>query len=129
MHIARAHAPVLGAGLGLIVLTVGLIVMGPRVDASTPDRAGYRARSVTLDQTGMPVNDDYRFGGIVATGGSGPGGCVGDIDDTGDVGFNDLVILLASWGPCPGCAADLDNSGDVGFNDLVVLLASWGPCP
>lgn len=55
--------------------------------------------------------------------------CPGDIDNSGDVGFNDLVTLLAEWGACPGCGADLDGDDDVDFDDLVSLLALWGPCP
>ena len=27
------------------------------------------------------------------------------------------------------CPWDLDNSGDVGVKDLLVLLGNWGPCP
>jgi hypothetical protein len=52
----------------------------------------------------------------------------GDIDGSGQVGFDDLVLLLGVWGPCGGCAADLDGSGDVGFDDLVLLLGTWGTC-
>lgn len=55
--------------------------------------------------------------------------CDADLDGDGNVGFSDLVILLATWGGCPGCPADLDGDGDVGFSDLVSLLAAWGPCP
>lgn len=51
--------------------------------------------------------------------------CVGDVDGDGTTGFNDLVALLASWGPCPGCPADLDGDGEVTFDDLVSLLADW----
>lgn len=54
--------------------------------------------------------------------------CPADLDDSGAVGFDDLVILLAAWGPCSGCPADLDLSGAVDFDDLVDLLASWGDC-
>jgi hypothetical protein len=54
--------------------------------------------------------------------------CPSDLDGSGAVGFEDLIVLLASWGPCAGCAADLDRSGDVGFADLLALLARWGPC-
>lgn len=54
--------------------------------------------------------------------------CPGDIDGSGDVGFGDVVSLLASWGPCPGCPADLDGDDVVGFTDLVTVLAAWGPC-
>ncbi|MBT8486579.1 MAG: hypothetical protein HKO59_11675 [Phycisphaerales bacterium] len=59
-----------------------------------------------------------------------PGTCPGDVDCSGQVGFTDLVMLLATWGPCDGiCVADLDDDGVVGFSDLLTLLASWGPCP
>jgi hypothetical protein len=64
---------------------------------------------------------------------AGPGG--GDPD--GDVGINDLLDLLAHWGPCPGGPCPWDTAGpggggpdgDVGINDLLDLLAHWGPCP
>lgn len=54
--------------------------------------------------------------------------CFADVDQDGSVGFNDLVTLLASWGPCQDCPADLDDDEMVGFSDLVALLAAWGPC-
>jgi hypothetical protein len=55
--------------------------------------------------------------------------CPADIDGSGDVGFDDLLEVLSTWGPCAGCPADLDCNGDVGFNDLLVVLSTWGPCP
>ncbi|NNM27735.1 MAG: hypothetical protein HKO59_17470 [Phycisphaerales bacterium] len=55
--------------------------------------------------------------------------CAGDVDFDGDVGFTDLLAVLAAWGPCPDCPADQDGDGDVGFTDLLVVLAAWGPCP
>jgi len=56
--------------------------------------------------------------------------CDADLDADGSVGFTDLVLLLAEWGPCPpeSCRADLDDDGSVGFTDLIALLAAWGPC-
>jgi len=57
-----------------------------------------------------------------------PDTCHGDIDVSGDVGFGDILAIVASWGPCPGCPADLDDSGDVGFGDILVVIAAWGPC-
>ncbi len=59
----------------------------------------------------------------------------GDVDDDGDVDFQDLLALLASWGPCPThpgassdeCPADIDGDGVVGIGDLITLLAHWGP--
>ncbi|NNF43705.1 MAG: hypothetical protein HKN62_11795 [Phycisphaerales bacterium] len=56
--------------------------------------------------------------------------CVADVDGSGDVGFADLLIVIASWGPCPaGCPGDLDGSKEVDFIDLLTVLAAWGPCP
>jgi hypothetical protein len=55
--------------------------------------------------------------------------CPADLDDTGDVGFGDLLIALSTWGPCAGCPSDLDGDDQVGFNDLLLILSSWGPCP
>ncbi|NNM27054.1 MAG: hypothetical protein HKO59_13900, partial [Phycisphaerales bacterium] len=55
--------------------------------------------------------------------------CPADFDHSGDVGFTDLLSLLAVWGPCVKCVEDLDGDGDVGFVDLLTLLAAWGLCP
>jgi hypothetical protein len=54
-----------------------------------------------------------------------------DADITGDetVDFQDLLNLLAAWGPCPACPEDLDGDNLVGFQDLLLLLSAWGPCP
>lgn len=54
--------------------------------------------------------------------------CPTDLDDDGETGFSDLLIVLSSWGPCVDCPADLDDSGDVGFSDLLAVLSNWGPC-
>ena len=55
--------------------------------------------------------------------------CTGDIDEDGEVGFSDLLDVLAAWGPCDGnCPADVDLSGTVDFDDLLIVLAAWGPC-
>ena len=55
--------------------------------------------------------------------------CPADLDGSGDVGFPDLLTLLAHWGPCaPACPEDLNGDDDVGFPDLLTLLAHWGPC-
>ncbi|NNF43051.1 MAG: hypothetical protein HKN62_08370 [Phycisphaerales bacterium] len=54
--------------------------------------------------------------------------CPFDFDGTGEVGFPDLLSLLAAWGDCPGCPQDLDGDGVVGFGDLLSVLSAWGPC-
>ena len=55
---------------------------------------------------------------------------VGDLNQDGRVGVADLLMLLASWGPCPDppdpCPADLDGNGIVGVSDLLILFANWG---
>ena len=54
---------------------------------------------------------------------------LGDLDGDGTVGASDLLILLASWGPCGDCGdciADLDGNCTVGASDLLILLANWG---
>ena len=53
----------------------------------------------------------------------------GDLDGDGVVGAADLLILLASWGPCADCKdcpADLDGNCTVGASDLLILLSNWG---
>jgi hypothetical protein len=50
-----------------------------------------------------------------------------DINDDGVTDFQDLLIMLAEWGPCDGaCPADLDEDGTVGFQDLLIMLTNWG---
>ena len=55
--------------------------------------------------------------------------CPGDVvrDDT--VGFDDLLAVLSSWGPCPDCPADVNGDDVVDFDDLLLVLSTWGPCP
>jgi len=49
----------------------------------------------------------------------------GDMNNDGRVDMTDLLMLLASWGPCEGCAADMDGNGVVDLNDLLAMLAVW----
>lgn len=53
----------------------------------------------------------------------------GDVNVDGAVDVNDLLDLLAAWGPCPpqpsGCPADQDDDGQVTVTDLLLLLANW----
>lgn len=126
MKKVSSHIPVLSTGLTIIALVIGVIAIGPTVDASARTNARKASNPAA---TGVPTNDDYQFRNVVQFGTSGPASCLGDLDNSGDVGFDDLVTLLASWGACGGCPADLDTDGDVDFDDLVTLLAAWGPCP
>ena len=63
--------------------------------------------------------------------------CLGDVAGVspGFVDVNDLLAVLAAWGPCPGpcpphCAEDVQGPDcSVDVNDLLLVLAQWGTCP
>jgi hypothetical protein len=55
--------------------------------------------------------------------------CPWDLDGNGYVFVTDLLLLLASWGPCADCAADFNGDGIVNVVDLLALIANFGPCP
>ncbi|MHC5112810.1 MAG: hypothetical protein ACYTGP_00105 [Planctomycetota bacterium] len=67
------------------------------------------------------------FTGLARAGGQ---DCDADLNNTGDVGFGDVLAIIGAWGPCGAdCPADLDGSGDVGFGDILAAIGAWGPCP
>lgn len=51
--------------------------------------------------------------------------CPADLDRNGEVEFDDLLIVLASW---DGPEGDIDGDGVTSFSDLLIVLAAWGPC-
>lgn len=56
--------------------------------------------------------------------------CAADLNDDEIVGTDDLLTMIAQWGPCnDDCEADLDEDGEVGADDLLNLLSQWGGCP
>ncbi len=58
--------------------------------------------------------------------------CRADLDGSGSVDFDDLLIVLSEWGDYKDCPpfipADIDQDCDVDFDDLLVVLSAWGPC-
>lgn len=40
----------------------------------------------------------------------------------------DSGLRVIDVSSCVACPEDLDNSGDVGFPDLLAVLSAWGPC-
>ena len=51
---------------------------------------------------------------------------MGDLDADGQVTVDDLLILLAQWGPgTDATTADLDQNGSVDVDDLLLLLSAW----
>jgi hypothetical protein len=54
--------------------------------------------------------------------------CTGDVTGDGVVGVNDILEVIAHWGPCQGCDADVTGDGVVGTGDLLAVLDAWGAC-
>ncbi len=57
----------------------------------------------------------------------------GDGDQSHDVGFNDMTLLVSNFGLPVGTGAgqapppvDYDNSGDIGFNDATIVVSNFG---
>jgi len=50
-----------------------------------------------------------------------------DINNSGNVDFQDLIALFQNWGDRPSNPnSDLDGNGRVDFQDLIVLFQNWG---
>jgi hypothetical protein len=94
------------------------------VPAGSQERIG-----VDRDQDGFYDRDEIDAGSDPADPISTPEN-VGDLNGDGIVAVADLLVLLASWGPCPSppgpCPADLDGDGSVGITDLLIQLGNWG---
>ena len=56
----------------------------------------------------------------------------GDVNGDGTVDVNDLLAVVAAWGPCPAppasCPADIappGGDGEVNVNDLLLVITNW----
>ena len=55
-----------------------------------------------------------------------PVGCLGDIDNSGEVNTIDLLAVIDTWGACnDGCPEDLNNDGQVNVQDLLIVISLW----
>jgi hypothetical protein len=56
--------------------------------------------------------------------------CPADSHGNGDgiVGVDDLLIVIGNFGG-PGPDGDIDESGEVTVNDILIVIDTWGPCP
>ena len=52
--------------------------------------------------------------------------CPGDVDGTGDVDVDDLLLILSGWGGDGD--GDADGDGDVDVDDLLLAIGNFGPC-
>ena len=54
----------------------------------------------------------------------------GDVNADGQVGFADLLLVLARWGEdCGDCPEDINGNGVVDFDDVLALLTNWTGAP
>jgi serine protease len=49
----------------------------------------------------------------------------GDVDGDHAVNVNDLLQVIAQWGPCSWSTADLNGDFSVNVNDLILVIAGW----
>ena len=56
------------------------------------------------------------------------GPCDADLDGSGHVGVDDLLLIIAAWAS-DDPDADLSLDGIVGVDDLLIVIAAWGECP
>lgn len=54
--------------------------------------------------------------------------CQADVDGSGSVDVNDLLMVIGDWGCTGTCTADITGDGAVNVQDLLELIASWGNC-
>ena len=83
-----------------------------------------------LATSGTMTANDYSLTGEFSASAETPARvpCPGDLLRPFGVGVEDLLALMDSWATTD-LSADLDNNGQVGANDLLILLANWGSCP
>jgi hypothetical protein len=66
---------------------------------------------------------------ISAVDGSDAEPCPGDTDGSGDVGTDDLLLVIGEFGCTSNCgAADIDGDGVVDTNDILAVVGAWGQC-
>ena len=88
------------------------------VDLSNVQISNYQFTpyEVTLVAGGINIEGETLCGADIALG-------------DGVVDINDLLMMLAAWGPCSDdCSADLDGNNAVDIDDVLELLSAWGSC-
>ena len=51
--------------------------------------------------------------------------CESDLDGSGDVGIDDLLLAIGSWGTPQG---DVTGDGTTDIDDLLEMISAFGPC-
>ncbi|MCH2137840.1 MAG: hypothetical protein MK074_02165 [Phycisphaerales bacterium] len=52
--------------------------------------------------------------------------CPGDLNDSGAVDVDDILLILSGWGDNDD--GDADGDGDSDVDDLLIVLGNYGPC-
>ncbi len=81
-----------------------------------------RARFYFKDIAGDVVDEFF----VTST--LGPCPCAADVDDDGEVGILDFLLVVGLWGTDPGGMPDIDGDGTVGITEFLLVLGGWGPC-
>jgi hypothetical protein len=107
------------------------ITIGP-----APGRPGfasgfqYRIRPASALKCGVPTlpavqwDSDYIFSVLPAV-------CQGDVNHSGAVNIDDLLLVITFWGITSPLfpAADINQDGQVNVTDLFLVINHWGACP
>ncbi|MFT5980823.1 MAG: hypothetical protein ACI898_001596 [Flavobacteriales bacterium] len=114
----------------------GRILVGQfTVTASVSGCFSVQLRRLNLDGTifdpeGPETNETLVFNGQCFNSADPINTCVADLDNSGNILINDVLLLIQNYGCTSDCTADLDGNDTVDTNDLLIMLASFGqPCP
>ncbi|MCZ6836049.1 MAG: hypothetical protein O7G85_09775 [Planctomycetota bacterium] len=79
-------------------------------------------------QMGLIIGPDaYKHAGKYF---SGRISCPADTNGDRVINVEDLLLVLAGWGPCPDpCDGDMNDVEVIDVEDLLNVLAVWGMCP
>lgn len=53
--------------------------------------------------------------------------CMGDLDQSGEVGVDDMLIVIAAYGSSDA-SGDANQDGLVDVSDVLLIIDGWGPC-
>ena len=114
-----------GQGTGFVDRVRRYGVGGVTPDIAWGDFDGDGTSDALCLTEGLSLTNTWYYPALTLIRGSAPA-VPGDLDGNRAVDFSDLLLLLASWGPCGApCPADLDGDGEVAFGDLLQLLSHW----
>ena len=54
--------------------------------------------------------------------------CRADVNQSGSINVDDLLMVIVGWGNCNTCPADINGDSHVNVDDLLAVITGWGPC-